>query len=107
MNENKRISGNTTVSPDVIETIIRETTSEIKGINRIFTNSSNDGIKIKISNDLVYADIYIVLNQREKVLEVSRDLQKKVSRAIYEMIGMEIGSLNVHVEDYEYPEEAK
>lgn len=105
MSDNKRVPGNTTVSPDVIETIIRQTANDIKGINRIYSNSSNPGIKIKINESTVDAEIFIVINAREKVLDVCRELQFQTARAISEMIGMEVGELNVHVEDYQYPED--
>ena len=107
MNEQKKASGYTTIDNDVIDTIIRMTTTETEGVNRIFTNSSNPGVKVKISDGVVFADVYVVLNKRTNSVEVGHDLQKSISRAIQEMIGMKVGSINIHIEDYEYLDENK
>lgn len=106
MDEKERVSGNTTVAADVIETIIRQTAEETKGISRIFANSANNnGVRLKIINDQVDADVYICLEQRENAIEIGRKLQGKIVRAVSEMAGMEVGSINVHVEEFDYPQE--
>ena len=103
MEEKERVSGSTTVAPDVIETIIRQTAEETKGISRVYaTSSNNDGVKLKISDDVVDADVYIAIEQRENAVEVSRKLQGKIVRAINEMVGMQVGFVNIHVEEFDY-----
>ena len=106
MNDQSKVSGNTTIDNEVIDTIVRMTTTETPGVNRIFATSSNPGVKVRIADGTVSADVYVVLDQRKNTIDVGRDLQKKISRAIQEMIGMEVGCINVHIEDYEFPEEA-
>jgi len=36
------------------------------------------------------------------VREVSHAIQARISRAISEMVGMEVGKVNIHVEDINY-----
>ncbi len=105
MQERDRIPGNTTVAPEVLETIIQMTANDTPGVSRIFTNNNtNSGVKLKLTDSVVSADIYVVLESDCNTLEVCKKLQKKIARAIKEMIGMEAGSLNIHVEDFDYPE---
>ena len=105
MSENERVPGNTTVAPEVLETIIEMTVNETQGVSRIFSNNTaNSGVKLKIADGIVSADIYIVLKADCNTIEVCKDLQKKTNRAIKDIVGMGVGSLNIHVEDFDYPE---
>ena len=62
MSDNERVPGNTTVAPEVLETIIEMTVNETQGVSRIFSNNTaNSGVKLKIADGIVNADIYIVL----------------------------------------------
>jgi uncharacterized alkaline shock family protein YloU len=104
--------GKTTVSPDVLVTIARLSTLAVPGVNhmapvpggvnRLFRRGSGDGVRIEIEENTVFADLYIVLKQDVNIREVSRNIQKQVARAIQEMVGMEIGHVNIHIEDIEY-----
>ena len=105
MDDKKRVPGNTTVAPDVIETIIQMTANDTPGVSRIFNNNSaNSGVKVKIAEGTVNADIYIALQSDCNTLAVCNTLQKKIERAIKDMVGMEVGSLNIHIEDFDYSE---
>ncbi len=103
MTERPRVAGSTTIAPEVIETIIKMTACETKGVNRIFVNSSNSGIKLKIEDRVVNADVYVILDHRQNTLKVGKKLQNDISRAISETVGMEAGSINIHVEDFDFP----
>lgn len=63
-----------------------------------------DGLHIEVVDDIVYTDIYVVLDSEVNIREVGRNIQTAVSRAITEMIGMQVGVINVHVEDIDYPD---
>jgi uncharacterized alkaline shock family protein YloU len=62
-----------------------------------------DGLHIEVVDDLVYTDLYVVLMPDVNIREVGRNIQIAVARAITEMIGMQVGVVNVHVEDIDYP----
>lgn len=108
----ERPPGKTTIAPDVLVTIARLTTLSIPGVvrmaalpvtvNRIFKKEDTDGVSIAVENNAVYADLYVILARDINVRDVSRSIQNQVSRAISEMVGMEVGKINVHVEDVEY-----
>lgn len=37
---------------------------------------------------------------------VSRSIQHQISRAISEMVGMDVGKVNIHIEDIDYSPES-
>lgn len=102
-------SGKTTIAPEVLVSIARLTTLSVDGVsrlaslpadvNRLFKRSYSEGIKINVDNGTVYADIYVILKNDYKVREVCHSIQNKIARAISEMVGMDVGKINIHVED--------
>ena len=116
MSDQSITPGKTTISIDVLLTIARLTTLEVPGVSRMSSVPSrrfktmllhrqeDDGLHIEVVDDLVYADLYVVLDPDVNIREVGRNVQIAVARAITEMIGMQVGVVNVHVEDIDYPE---
>lgn len=112
MAEHSRPPGKTTIAPDVLLNIARLTAIGVPGVNRlaplpasvdrIFRKPSQDGVRITVEGNTVYADLYLVLNSDVNVREVAHTVQAKVSRAISDMVGMDVGRVNIHVEDIEY-----
>jgi uncharacterized alkaline shock family protein YloU len=116
MNERLRPPGKTTIAPDVLITIARLTALSVPGVsrlaitpgdvNRLFNHGINDGVHISVENNSVYADLYVILRRDINVRDVSHAIQSQVARAISEMVGMEVGKVNIHVEDIDYSAEA-
>ncbi len=114
MNEYSNAPGKTTIAPDVLITIARLTTlsvagvskltSKTKNLDRIFRKREQEGVDVTIVDGLVYVDIYVVLKRDVVVRDVCRSIQQHVSRSISEMVGMDVGKINIHVEDLEYSE---
>ena len=73
-------------------------------MNRLFKRGElSEGVEIDLIDDVVYADLYVVLEHAVNVREVSRNIQREVARAISEMVGMPVGRVNIHIEDIDYP----
>lgn len=114
MTNSDRPPGKTTVSPDVLISIARLSALGVPGVsrmapisggvNRLFRKGANEGVRIDVEEDVVYADIYLVLKEDVNIREVSRNVQQQVARAIQEMVGMDIGHVNIHIEDIDYEE---
>lgn len=107
-------AGRTTIAPGVLHTIARLTALNTEGVSRManiqaniskgmFKRGAAEGIIIDVQNDIVFADMYLVLKGDVNILEVSRNIQRGVARAISEMVGMQVGRVNIHVEDIDYP----
>lgn len=110
--------GRTTIAPDVLLTIARLTTLSVPGVsrmspvtggvNRLFKRGLGEGVRIEIKNDhTVYADLYVILHNDVNIRDVSRAIQHQVARSISEMVGMQVGRVNIHIEDIDYPTETE
>ena len=116
MSDQSITPGKTTISIDVLLTIAKLTTLEVPGVSRmsrvpsrrfktmLLHRQEQDGLHIEVVDDLVYTDLYVILNPDVNIREVGRNIQIAVARAITEMIGMQVGVVNVHVEDIDYPD---
>ncbi len=104
--------GKTTVAPEVLLTIARLTTLNVPGVsrmstlpasvNRLFQRGVGEGVAIEIKEDVVTIDLHIILKQDLNIRDVSREVQYEVCRAISEMVGMQVGRINIHIEDIDY-----
>ncbi|RPI22259.1 MAG: Asp23/Gls24 family envelope stress response protein, partial [Chloroflexota bacterium] len=47
----------------------------------------------------------IILKNGTNIRDTSRKIQYEVARAISEMVGMQVGRVNIHIEDIDYPTE--
>ncbi len=110
-----RSAGKTTLTPDVLLTIARMAALEVEGVKRMApvrggVNSlfgrGNEGIRMVVEDSNVLVDLYLVLDSDINIREVSRTVQQMVARAIAEMTGLEVGHVNIHIEDIEYKAEA-
>ena len=112
MTENKP-QGKTTLSPEVLTTITKMAALSVPGVSRLTAvpprlkhlfKRGHEGVELKVEDNLVYLDLFIALKPDVNVREVSRNIQHQVARAIEEMVGMDIGHVNIHIEDIDYEE---
>jgi uncharacterized alkaline shock family protein YloU len=110
-----RSAGKTTLTPDVLLTIARMAALGVKGVKRMapvkggvnsLLRRGNDGIRIVVEDSNVFVDLFLILDSDVNIREVSRTVQQTVARAIAEMTGMEVGHVNIHIEDIDYQTEA-
>ncbi|WKZ38929.1 MAG: Asp23/Gls24 family envelope stress response protein [Anaerolineales bacterium] len=104
--------GKTTVSPEVLTAIARLAALEVSGVsrlapvaggvNRLFRRGTNEGVRIEAKDNLVQVDLYLILKEDVNIREVSRNVQQNVARAVQEMVGMDVGEVNIHIEDIHY-----
>jgi uncharacterized alkaline shock family protein YloU len=106
--------GKTTVSPDVLITITRLSALSVPGVsrlaqvpggvNRLFKRGFGEGVRMEVKDNVVRADLYLILKQDVNIREVSRNVQQQVARALQEMVGMDIGGIEIHIEDIDIQE---
>lgn len=114
MTGSERPPGKTTVSPDVLISIAKLSALGVSGVsrmapvsggvNRLFRKGANEGVRLTVEEDTVFADMYLVLKRDVNIREVSRTVQQQVARAVQEMVGMEVGHIDIHIEDIDYEE---
>jgi uncharacterized alkaline shock family protein YloU len=98
--------GKITVDPGVLETIARLTTLAVPGVVRLTSPLGfqrilgiKDGVQIVVQEGTVQVDLHVVVGSDCDILTLSRRIQTEVTRAIEDMVGMEIKTVNVHIED--------
>jgi uncharacterized alkaline shock family protein YloU len=110
-----RYTGKTTLTPDVLLTIARMAALEVEGVkcmapakagaNNLFARVT-EGVRMQVEDNIVLVDLHLVLASDVNIREVSRTVQQAVARAIVEMTGLEVGHVNIHIEDIDYSSEA-
>ena len=107
--DNSTASGKTFISPGVLITVAKLAALGVPGVarmspvpggvNQFFRRGTADGVRLETSDDTVSADLYIVVEENYNVREVARQVQNEVARAIRDLIGLEVGRLDIHLED--------
>ncbi|HDQ72454.1 MAG TPA: Asp23/Gls24 family envelope stress response protein [Chloroflexi bacterium] len=97
--------GKITIAPEVLETTARLTTLAVPGVARLISPPGmhrflrQDGVRIEIIDNAVHVTLYVVTESDVNMLNVGRQIQTEVTRAIQGMIGMKVQSVDVYVED--------
>ncbi len=100
--------GKVTVAPGVLETIARLTTLAVPGVVRMTPPLGlqrllglEDGVELVIDEKegTVQVDLYIVAESGRNMLNLGRQIQAEVTRAIQEIVGLRVEAVNVHIED--------
>lgn len=110
---NEERMGTVRISPQVLATIARLTTLAVPGVGRMYRDLTSDvdrffkgkvatdGVRIEVADNAVAVDIYVVAKPHTNLYELGRKIQTDVSRAITEMVGMPVISVDVHIEEIE------
>ncbi|MCS6909990.1 MAG: Asp23/Gls24 family envelope stress response protein [Anaerolineales bacterium] len=106
--------GKTTIAPEVLVTIARLSALSVPGVarlstaplavDRLFQRSAGEGVRLDVRGHSVVVDLHVVIQHDANVREVGRALQAAVTRAIQDMVGMQVLAVNVHIEDVAFPE---
>ena len=107
--------GKVRIAPQVLLTIARLTTlatpgvaymspSLVGNVSRFLRRQRLDeGITIEVEDDIVYLDLYIVVEPNVNLLKLGRRIQHDVTRAINDMLGMHVSEVNIHIQDVMAP----
>ena len=103
--------GRVTVAPEVLLTIVRQTTLSVDGVARLYAtwpenigklfgiHTATEGIGVQIENEELIIDVHIVADPEAQMVELGRELQREISRSIEEIVGLNVRAVNVHIED--------
>lgn len=101
--------GRITVDPEVLETIARLTALAVPGVARIAPVprsrllGGKEGVRITLQDGSVLVDLYLVVESGYNMVALGRQVQAEVTRAIQEMVGLDVEAVNVHIEDVVLP----
>jgi uncharacterized alkaline shock family protein YloU len=104
--------GTTTIAPNVLVTIVQKTADSVPGIAQLSDrvpgvkrwlglHTVGQGVEVNVLSNRVGVDIYLVAKRDVDLLQMGRNLQVQVTRAIQDIVGMDVREINVHIEDVE------
>lgn len=97
--------GRITVDPEVLETIARLTALAVPGVVRTAPLPKSrllggkEGVRITLRDGTVLVDLYLVVESGHNLLTLGRQVQTEVTRAIQEMVGLDVEAVNIYIED--------
>ena len=102
--------GRVTIAPNVLVTIVQKTATAAAGVDRLSDNvpgvkrflgleTADRGVQVGVMERKVSVDVYLVARRGIDLLQMGRDLQLQVTRAIEDIVGMSVREVNVHIED--------
>ena len=65
-------------------------------------HAMGSGVVLDIIERTVAVDLYLVVKPGANMRNVSREVQRAVKRAIVDLVGMDVATVNVHIEDVDY-----
>ena len=108
------------IADDVVSIIAGKAVSEISGvagmaggfaggISEVFSGKKNlsKGIKVDVGEKEVKIDVNIILEYGARIPDVAFEIQNRVKKAVETMTGLNVTSVNVHVQGVNIPEEKK
>ncbi len=102
--------GRVTIAPNVLTTIVQKTAASVPGVARLADNvpgvkrllglhTVGRGVEVSVADDQVAVNVYLVARRGVDLLQMGRQLQRQVTRAIQDIVGMDVREVNVHIED--------
>ena len=102
--------GKVTIAPNVLVTIVQKTTVSEPGVAQLCDNvpavkrllslhTVGKGVEVNVGDNRVAVDVYLIARRDIDLLQMGRNLQKQIVRAIQEIVGMEVLEVNIHIED--------
>lgn len=102
-------SGLVMISPQVLTTIARQATLNVPGVvsmspgisfNRLLGRAKGgEGVKVAVEEGTVSIDLFIIVEPQVNMLRLGQEIQREVTRAIQDLVGMPVREVNVHIED--------
>jgi uncharacterized alkaline shock family protein YloU len=74
-------------------------------VGRLFRgHPMGNGVVLNLHDaNTLSAEVYLIIKQNTNMYDASRNVQEAVKRAITELVGMDVRTVNVHIEDVDYP----
>ena len=104
------VQGKVTIAPAVLTTIVRQTALEQSGVSRLAPvppkvrglltgGAAEEGIFVAVTEPGVQVELHVVADAQSNMLKLGAALQAEVTRALEEMVGMPVVSVDVYIDD--------
>jgi uncharacterized alkaline shock family protein YloU len=107
--------GAVTIAPGVLTTIVRMTTLAHPGVLRLASRmppslprlrgkgAQTEGLRVDVSDDdAVTVDVHVIADPSASLTDLGKELQTQIARALEDMVGMEVRSVNVFIDEIEF-----
>ncbi len=107
--------GAVTIAPGVLTTIVRMTTLAHPGVLRLAARmppslprlrgkgAQAEGLRVDVSDDnAVTVDVHVIADPSASLTDLGKVLQTQIARALEDMAGMEVRSVNVFIDEIEF-----
>ena len=100
--------GTVSIAPGVLATIVSLTAQAVPGVARLGSTGvgrllgrgdAAEGVRVQVKDEAVWADVYLVVEEGRNMYQVGTQVQKEVSKAVLQMVGMPVQEVNVYVQD--------
>jgi uncharacterized alkaline shock family protein YloU len=106
--------GKVTIAPTVLTTIVRLTALEQRGVHRLATvapkvrgllagGAVEEGILVEVTDAGVQVELHVIAEADANMLKLGEMLQASITRAIEEMVGMQVAWVDVHIDNVVLP----
>ncbi len=111
MSVDEMVPGTVTIEPDVLETVARLTAQKVEGVLRLAEKSDvekllglgHKSVEVEVRDDgAVAVEVHIIARPNLSLLHLGREVQQEVTRAIQQIIGMQVLEVNVYIEDVDF-----
>ena len=102
--------GKVTIAPNVLVTIVQKTSMSEPGVAQLCENvpgvkrllgihTASQGVAVSVADNLVTVNVYLMARRGVDLLQMGRNLQKQITRAMQDIVGMEVCEVNIHIDD--------
>jgi uncharacterized alkaline shock family protein YloU len=103
--------GEVTIAPNVLTTIVRQTTLEQRGVTRLVpippkvrgrvgtARATEEGVFVTVTERGVRVEVHLAAENGINLLKLGETLQTSITRAIEEMVSMTVASVDVYIDD--------
>ncbi len=111
MSVDEMVPGAVTIDPEVLETVARLTAQKVEGVLRLAEKSDvekllglgHKSVEVEVRDDgAVAVEVHIIALPNLRLLHLGREVQQEVTRAIQQIIGMQVLEVNVYIEDVDF-----
>jgi len=104
--------GSIRIASEVLATIVNLTTMSVPGIvamaaaprGTLFNRRQPDairGVVVDVREMTVHASVYVVVAQGTNMVAVGNEVQRAVTQAVHEMLGMVVRNVDVYIQGVE------
>ena len=102
--------GKVTIAPNVLVTIVQKTSLSEPGVAKLCDNvpgvkrllgihTASQGVALSVADNQVTVNVHLMARRGVDLLQLGRNLQNQITRAMQDIVGMKVCEVNIHIDD--------